>query len=50
MEGTFQTTKTTDSEIMREFIDHTASAHKTEVLSADGIFKMQNAMKNTFLY
>ena len=30
MECAFQMTKTTDNEIMREFIDHTASAHKTE--------------------
>ena len=45
MECLFQATGTTDNEIMREFIDHAASAHKMEVLSADVIFKVQNAIK-----
>jgi predicted small metal-binding protein len=31
---------------MKEFIDHAASAHKMEVLSAGVIFKVQNAIKN----
>ncbi len=45
MECSFQATGTTDTEIMREFIHHAASAHKMEVLSADVIFKVQNAIK-----
>jgi len=45
MECSFQDTGTTDNKIMREFIDHAASVHKMEVLSADIIFKVQNAIK-----
>ena len=45
MECSFQAKGTTDNEIMREFIDHAASAHKMEVLSADVIFTVQNAIK-----
>lgn len=42
---TFQAAGTTDTGIMKKFIDHTASAYKMEVLSAEIIFKVQNAMK-----
>jgi predicted small metal-binding protein len=45
MECSFQATGTTDTEVMREFINHAASAHKMEVLSADVIFKVQNVIK-----
>jgi predicted small metal-binding protein len=45
MDCSFQTIGTTDNEIMKSFIDHTASAHKIEVLSADVIFKVQKAIK-----
>jgi len=44
MEYSYQTTGTTDNEIMRKFIDHAASEHKMEVMSADIIFKVQNAI------
>ena len=30
---------------MKEFIDHAASVHRMEVLSADVILKVQNAIK-----
>ena len=45
MDCSFQASGTTDSKIMKEFIDHAASAHKMEVLSAEIIFKVQNAIK-----
>jgi predicted small metal-binding protein len=45
MECSFQATGTTDNEMMREGINHEASAHKMEVLSADIIFKVQDAIK-----
>ena len=45
MDCSFQATGTTDNKIMKEFIDHAASAHKMEVLSADIILKVQNAIK-----
>jgi len=45
MECSFQAKGTTGNEIMREFIDHAASAHKMEVLSADVIFRVQKAIK-----
>jgi predicted small metal-binding protein len=41
----FKVMGTTDKEIMRQFIDHAASAHKMEVLSADVILKVQDAIK-----
>jgi len=42
---TFQAAGTSDTEIMKEFIDHAASAHKMDVLSAEIIFKVQSAIK-----
>jgi predicted small metal-binding protein len=45
MDCSYQATGMADNEIMREFIDHAASAHKMEVLSADVILKVQNAIK-----
>ena len=45
MDCTFQAAGMTDTEIMKEFIDHAASAYKMEVLSAEIIFKVQNGMK-----
>ena len=45
MDCSYQATGTADNEIMREFIDHAASAHKMHVLSADVILKVQNAIK-----
>jgi len=41
----FEAQATTDHELMRKFIDHAESDHKMQVLSADVIFKMQNAIK-----
>jgi len=45
MDCSFQAAGTTDTGIMKEFIDHAASAYKMEVLSAEIIFKVQNGMK-----
>jgi len=45
MDCTFQAAGTTDTEIMKGFIVHAASAHKMKVLSAEIIFKVQNAIK-----
>jgi predicted small metal-binding protein len=42
---TFETQAATDQELMRRFIDHAESAHHMQVLSADVIFKLQNAIK-----
>jgi predicted small metal-binding protein len=41
----FEAQATTAHEIMRKFIDHAESDHKMQVLSADVIFKVQNAIK-----
>jgi len=45
MDCSFQSTETTANKIMREFIDHAASAHKMEVLSAEVILKVQRSIK-----
>jgi predicted small metal-binding protein len=45
LDCSFQATGTTDNKIMREFIDHAASAHRMDVLSADVIFKVQKSIK-----
>jgi predicted small metal-binding protein len=34
-----------DHQLMRKFIDHAESAHNMQVLSADFIFKVKNAIK-----
>jgi len=44
MDCSFETHGTTKHELMREFIDHAESAHKMQVLSADVIFKVHNAI------
>ena len=41
----FEAHATTYHELMRKFIDHAEPAHKMHVLSADVIFKVQNAIK-----
>jgi predicted small metal-binding protein len=41
----FEAHGTTNHELMRKFIDHAEPAHKMHVLSADVIFKVQNAIK-----
>ena len=41
----FETTGTTDQEIMNRFIDHAYPAHKMSVLPADIIFRVQNSIK-----
>jgi len=45
MDCTFETTGTTESEILKKFIDHAESAHNMPVLTADVIFKVQKAIK-----
>jgi len=46
----FETTGTTDQEIMNRFIDHAYPAHKMSVLPADIIFRVQNSIKNNDFY
>ena len=41
----FETTGTTDQEIMNRFIDHAYPEHKMSVLPADIIFQVQNSIK-----
>jgi predicted small metal-binding protein len=41
----FETTGTTDGEIIRKFIDHAESAHNMPVLTAEVIFKLKKAIK-----
>jgi len=41
----FEAQATTDPELMRKFIDHAESDHKMQFLSADVIYKVQNAIK-----
>jgi predicted small metal-binding protein len=45
MDCSFETTGTTDREIMKKFIDHAESAHNLPVLTADVIFKVKKAIK-----
>ena len=45
MDCSFETTGTTDSEIMKKFIDHAKSAHNMPVLTADVILKVKIAIK-----
>jgi predicted small metal-binding protein len=45
MNCSFETTGTTNREIMKSFIDHAQSAHNMPVLSADVIFKVKKAIK-----
>ena len=46
----FETHATTDNELMRKFIKHAESAHNLQVLSADVIFKVQNAIKKKIIF
>lgn len=41
----FEAHATTDNELMRKFIEHAESAHSMQVLPADVIFKVQNAIQ-----
>jgi predicted small metal-binding protein len=41
----FEAHGSTNHELMRKFIDHAEPAHKMQVLSADVIFKVQNAIR-----
>jgi predicted small metal-binding protein len=41
----FVATGTTEQEIMRCFIDHAESAHRISVLSADVLYRVQQAIK-----
>ena len=45
MDCSFKTEGLTAEEIMRQFFDHSESAHKMSVLSSDLIFRVQKAMK-----
>ena len=45
MDCSFEATGTTDTEIMREFIDHAGSAHTMDLLTADMIYRIQQAIK-----
>jgi predicted small metal-binding protein len=46
MDCSFEMTGTTNSEIMKRFIDHAQSAHNLPVLTADVLFKVKKAIKN----
>jgi predicted small metal-binding protein len=41
----FEAQGITDHELMRKFIEHADPVHNMQVLSADVIFKVQNAIK-----
>jgi predicted small metal-binding protein len=45
MDCSFETSGTTEREILKKFIDHAESVHHMPVLTADIILKVQNAMK-----
>jgi predicted small metal-binding protein len=45
MDCSFETTGTTDSEIMKKFRDHTESAHNMLVLTADVMLMVKKAIK-----
>ncbi|MCK9590981.1 MAG: DUF1059 domain-containing protein [Methanoregula sp.] len=45
MDCPFEAQAVTHHELMKKFIDHAGSAHNLQVLSADVIYKMQNAIK-----
>jgi len=45
MDCSFETTGTTESEIMKKFIDHAESAHNMPVLTADIMLKVTKAIK-----
>jgi predicted small metal-binding protein len=45
MDCSFEATGTTDNEVMRKFIDHAGSAHNVDLLTADVIYKVHQAIK-----
>jgi predicted small metal-binding protein len=45
MDCPFETNGTTDTEVMKKFIDHAQSAHNMPVLTADVIFNVKKALK-----
>ncbi len=45
MDCSFETTGTTDSEILKKFIEHAKSAHNMPVLSAEVMLKVKKAIK-----
>lgn len=45
MNCSFETTGTTDSEILKKFSDHAKSAHNMPFLTADVIFKVKKSIK-----
>jgi predicted small metal-binding protein len=45
MDCSFETTGTTDCEIVKKFIDHAVSAHNMPVLTADVMLKVKKAIK-----
>jgi predicted small metal-binding protein len=45
MDCSFETTGTTDGEIVKKFIDHAQSAHNMPVLTAEVLLKVQKALK-----
>jgi predicted small metal-binding protein len=44
MDCLFETTGSTRTEIMREFIDHARSAHHMDVLTADVLYRVHKAI------
>jgi len=45
MDCSFEATGTTDNEVMRKFIDHAGSAHDMDLLTADVLYKVHQAIK-----
>jgi len=45
MDCSFETTGTTDNEMMKKFIEHAKSAHNMPFLTAEVIFKVKKALK-----
>ena len=45
MDCSFETTGTTEREIIKKFIEHAECAHNMPVLTADVIFKVKKSIK-----
>jgi len=45
MDCSYEMRGTTDSEIIRKFIEHAESAHNMPVLTADVLFKVKKVLK-----
>jgi predicted small metal-binding protein len=45
MDCSFETTGTTEREIIKKFIEHAESVHNMPVLTADVIFKVKKSIK-----